>query len=359
MRPSRCAAKTAESRDVIHSLAYALNTMVEREAPCTQGVVFLANMDDFTMSNFATDYWFQLMSILQGNLVPVRVNLFLIVSPPEWFGTILNIMKTMSTPDFQERLKMISEFELPQYLAAGYEEFLPNDMTTGEALTDELVGDFVEYRKAIEAAQGHNNANVSLARQQSTRLGSSSSRDLGSSLNRNSSSLRRSLSLQDSDSSLSRSHMTKNSSNGALGASEKPPMSNKQQRPGMQISRQRSISALALDVRMNMSMPSLMSRQKSAKRHSSGKTANSSQTNEPNNSSAAPMSKSVSLKHIEDCMGGDDGDDNSNNSDSSLNLFDLEKTSDDNSSISENTGTVDDVKAAASSTSRIPSTLCW
>jgi hypothetical protein len=359
MRPSRCAAKTAESRDVIHSLAYAFSTMVEREAPCTQGVALLANMMDFTMSNFATDYWFQFMSILQGQVVPVRVNLFLIVNPPEWFGTIWNIMKTMLTVEFQERVRMISELELPQYLAVGYEEFLPNDMTTGKALTDELIGDFVNYRKAIEAAQGHNNknnCNTPPGRQQSLRRSSSSSsRDLGSSLNNL--SLRRSLSLEDSDSSL-RCRLTKSMSSScrAMASSEqKPPMS--KQRSGV-MSKQRSARALAADVRMNMSMPCIMSKpstQKTTnKRHSSENTASTNE--EPRmvrNSSAA-------LGNI-DCVGDDD-----DNSSSSLNLLDLEKTSDvhnnhlvEDVSISEQMRTVEIMRAvSSSSTSRLPSTVC-
>jgi CRAL/TRIO domain len=403
MRPSRCAAKkVTESKDVLHSLVYSLGTMMERESPCTHGVAFLANMDDFAMSNFATDYWFQFMSILQGVQMPVRVNLLLIVNPPEWFvSTIWNIMKTMLTLDFQERVKMISEFELPQYLVAGYEEYLPDDLTSGKALTDALVADFVDYRKAIEAAQGHNNNNdsSSLVRQNSLRRGSSSStsRDLlGGSLNQT--SLRLAISRDDSDCSL-RAQMTKNnkslssrssmalekppreqnssinnnnsssrrmrtacledsesssfrgvqmlssSCRSMMASNEKPPIS--KQRSGM-MAKQTSIRAFAADSMMNMSMP-IMSR-KMAHLSSAQKSPIKRQSSEKTASMSSQSSKSNIIL----------GHDNGENDEESLSVFDLATTGSDllvETSISG--GTVATASTASSSTSRLPSTACW
>lgn len=129
---------------------------MEREEPCTKGIAVMFNMNDFGMSNFATDYWFQLMTLLQGQKVPARVNLLLIVNAPDWFGTtIWKIMKPMLSADFAERVTMIHVSELSDHLADGFEQYLPNEMSSGQACTDEMVHDFCEYRKAVEAAQGH------------------------------------------------------------------------------------------------------------------------------------------------------------------------------------------------------------
>jgi CRAL/TRIO domain len=158
MRLSRHAAKTSSSNSVsmLENVAYVLSTMMEREEPCTKGICAMFNMKDFGMSNFATDYWFQLMTLLQGQKVPVRVNLLLIVNAPDWFGTsIWKIMKPMLSADFSKRVKMIYESELSKHLADGFEQYLPNEMSSGQACTDEMVNDFCEYRKAVEAAQGH------------------------------------------------------------------------------------------------------------------------------------------------------------------------------------------------------------
>lgn len=156
MRPSRHCVKTTDTRVVLDILGYTLSTMMEREEPCSKGVVLLANMEGFAMCNYATDYWYQLMSMLQGQKVPVRIARFLIVNPPKWFKNIWNLTEPMLTPDFVARSEMIvNESDLSKYLAAGYEMHLPDEMETGHALTEKLVDDFVDYRKAVESVQGH------------------------------------------------------------------------------------------------------------------------------------------------------------------------------------------------------------
>jgi CRAL/TRIO domain len=92
MRPCRVHAKLAAvSKEMLDSIAYTLGTMMENERPCTNGISVMFNMDGFGMSNFATDYWFNLMSMLQGKIVPLRVNNLFIVNPPTWFGNIWNL----------------------------------------------------------------------------------------------------------------------------------------------------------------------------------------------------------------------------------------------------------------------------
>ena len=83
VRPCRVIAKPAAvSKEVLDSMAYTLGTMMENELPCTNGICVMFNMDGFGMSNFATDYWFNLMSMLQGKIVPYsfnkRLSLFLV-----------------------------------------------------------------------------------------------------------------------------------------------------------------------------------------------------------------------------------------------------------------------------------------
>lgn len=91
------------------------------------------------------------MQGLQGKLTPVKVVLFLIVNPPPWFGNIWAIMKPMLSTEFQKKVKMIPECQLDQYLAPGYEQFLPDDMTTGQAKTEDLVHDWFTYRTFLES----------------------------------------------------------------------------------------------------------------------------------------------------------------------------------------------------------------
>lgn len=81
----------------------------------------------------------------------MNVVLFLIVNPPPWFGSVWTIMKTMLSTEFQKKVKMIPECQLDEYLAPGFEEFLPDDMHTGTVSTDGLVDDWLTYRTFLES----------------------------------------------------------------------------------------------------------------------------------------------------------------------------------------------------------------
>lgn len=150
MRPSRYSPGDMKTGVVIDNLAYCMNSMLEKEAASTQGIAFLAYMNDWTMKNFSTDYCFKFMQMLQGNRIPVRVNLFLIVNPPRWFGKVWNIMKGMLSESFQKKVHMIPEAKLSEFLQAGFEDYLPDEMETGRVNTNLLVEDFLTYRIAVE-----------------------------------------------------------------------------------------------------------------------------------------------------------------------------------------------------------------
>lgn len=58
--------------------------MLEKEDCSTRGVAFVANMKGWTRHNFSLDYCRDFMNMLEGNVVPAKVELFLIVDPPVW-----------------------------------------------------------------------------------------------------------------------------------------------------------------------------------------------------------------------------------------------------------------------------------
>lgn len=150
MRPSRYFPKETPTEEIIDNLAYVLLHMTSiSEHAATNGIGFIANMDDWKMVNFNVSYCYQFMKMLQGS-VPVRVELFLIVNPPSWFGNIWKIMKRMLSYSFRRKVHMIPEEKLSKYLMNGYEDFLPDDVSTGYADTDSMVKDFIAYRKYIE-----------------------------------------------------------------------------------------------------------------------------------------------------------------------------------------------------------------
>jgi len=150
MRPSRYFPKTTPTKTIVDNLGYCMMSMQEgNEKNSSEGIGFVANMNDWEFKNFSVDYCLQFMKMLQGR-IPVRVRMFLILNPPGWFGKIWSIMKPMLSKDFRTKVHVIPESKLSKYLSEGFEDFLPDELANGCALTDDIVKDFVAYRKSIE-----------------------------------------------------------------------------------------------------------------------------------------------------------------------------------------------------------------
>jgi len=150
MRPSRYFPKETSTETIVNNLGYCMMSMQDgNEKNTKEGIGFVANMEDWKMQNFSVDYCLQFMNMLQGK-IPVRVRMFLIVNPPGWFGLIWRIMKPMLSKDFRKKVAVIPETKLSKYLQGGFEDFLPDEFTDGRASTDDIVNDFVAYRKSIE-----------------------------------------------------------------------------------------------------------------------------------------------------------------------------------------------------------------
>lgn len=127
-----------------------MNTMLEKEHAQLEGIGFIACMDGWKMQNFEINYCYQFMMALQGCMVPVKTQLFLIVNPPTWFGLIWRLMKPMLAPSFRKRVKICNEIKISKYLAPDFESYLPDDMESGQAKMDDIVQDFICFRRYAE-----------------------------------------------------------------------------------------------------------------------------------------------------------------------------------------------------------------
>jgi hypothetical protein len=153
MRPARYFPKETSVATVIDNLVYVMECMLDDERACTDGIGFVANMTGWQMTNFTVSYCLKFMMSLQGRRVPARVGLFLIVNPPAWFGSVWKIMKPMLSEDFRKKVHMIKLERMSEFLAPGFERFLPDDVQGGRAPTDAIIRSFVAERKAIESAR--------------------------------------------------------------------------------------------------------------------------------------------------------------------------------------------------------------
>jgi CRAL/TRIO domain len=154
MRPSRYDPRKTPTSIIIDNLVYVMDTYASRDVEYETGIAFIANMNNWTFDNFATDYCFKFMQALQGRSFPAKVNLFLIVNPPSWFDKIWNVMKGMLSTKFQRKVHMIAEDELPFFFKQGFEKYLPDEFVEGKADTEEIVNDFITYQQAMEKATG-------------------------------------------------------------------------------------------------------------------------------------------------------------------------------------------------------------
>ncbi|KAL3921288.1 MAG: hypothetical protein SGILL_002825 [Bacillariaceae sp.] len=154
MRPCRYYPNETPTSKIIDNLAYVMETYASRDPELKTGIAFIANMNEWTFENFNTEYCRKFMMMLQGRTYCAKVNLFLIVNPPGWFGKIWAIMKGMLSTKFQQKVHMIHEEELPFFFKPGFEKYLPDEFIEGEASTDKMVSDFISYQNAMEKATG-------------------------------------------------------------------------------------------------------------------------------------------------------------------------------------------------------------
>jgi hypothetical protein len=152
MRPCRYFPRNTPTPDVIDNLVYVMQTMSETQESSTNGIGFIANMNDWQYSNFSLGYCAEFMATLQER-IPARVTIFLIVNPPPWFPTIWRIMKGMSSRNFRRKVHMINESQLSKYLMDDYETYLPDEFSCGKGNTDQIVKDFITYRKFVEITE--------------------------------------------------------------------------------------------------------------------------------------------------------------------------------------------------------------
>eukprot|EP00542_Grammatophora_oceanica_P010177 CAMPEP_0194047186 /NCGR_PEP_ID=MMETSP0009_2-20130614/23607_1 /TAXON_ID=210454 /ORGANISM="Grammatophora oceanica, Strain CCMP 410" /LENGTH=874 /DNA_ID=CAMNT_0038692723 /DNA_START=6 /DNA_END=2630 /DNA_ORIENTATION=+ len=153
MNQSRFSPKDNSMTAMMDNLVYVMQCMLEKEQAAEKGIGFIANMTDMKMTNFSVPYCHKLLQTLQGRRCPTKVELFLIVNPPSWFGSIWSIMKPMLGDDFQQNVHIVTIHGMKNFLASGYEAHLPDDIASGRAATGSMVGNFIEERKQKEASR--------------------------------------------------------------------------------------------------------------------------------------------------------------------------------------------------------------
>ena len=160
MKPSRFHANKGDSDRLIESLCYVLSDLSQTAEQCRNGVTVIADMQDVTKANFSKDHCAKLMQALQGTMVPTRVESFIMVSPPSWFGKVFKWMKSKKvSKDFLKRVHQIKDEEqLSPYLMRHPQLYLPDGLCGGHAVGTELCEDYMDLKIAQEQQQEENSS---------------------------------------------------------------------------------------------------------------------------------------------------------------------------------------------------------
>lgn len=141
-------------------LVYVMNCLHEQEENCVNGVGLIADLTDFTMTNFSIPYMTKFLMLVQGRLFPVKVESLLFVNAPKWFGTIWGALKQMMSTDFlKTNVHRVSLNEMVKHLEPGWEPHMTDDVFLGTRKANEIVAEFIQERKEVESARilGGNN----------------------------------------------------------------------------------------------------------------------------------------------------------------------------------------------------------
>jgi len=151
-RPSRFAPQVNNTALLIKNMCYVLNDLSSTKEQCQNGVTFLANMKSYSTKLYDEHFWLELLHVLQGNVIPTKISLFLILNPPTWFGRFWKciVLKANMSPEFYKKVRVIESEDLVDYFHEGYRSYLPEDAGHGWRETSEIVEDYIDRRLFID-----------------------------------------------------------------------------------------------------------------------------------------------------------------------------------------------------------------
>jgi len=149
MKPSLYFPRTQVDLDeLIRSLIYLLERMVEKEKSSTEGIAFIVNMENWSMEeNFSINYAKTFFHTLQGRF-PCRIRLVLIVNPSKWFSMIWKLFRPMLSSSCAAKVFLPTKEELSSYFK-GDESEIPQEFG-GRLNTSEALENFIKYRCLVE-----------------------------------------------------------------------------------------------------------------------------------------------------------------------------------------------------------------
>lgn len=135
---------------LIKNMCYVFNDMSLTEEQCRNGVVLIADLNNWTFKNFTNECANQFLNAMQHQ-VPTKVAFVLVVNAPKWFPKTWKVLKKMVAPSFAKRFIILKQTsELNDYLMDGYENYLPTEMGYWRD-SAEILEDYIDLKLHDEA----------------------------------------------------------------------------------------------------------------------------------------------------------------------------------------------------------------
>jgi len=114
---------------LVDNFCYVLNDASRTEEQCRNGVVLILNTKGFIdRRNLDKDSIALFAQAVQGQLVPTKVNLVLVLGATTRFQNSWKQIMALLSPFYANRFRFISQYNLGDFFMDGYEQYLPDEI---------------------------------------------------------------------------------------------------------------------------------------------------------------------------------------------------------------------------------------
>ena len=128
-RQSRFMPSTERNQLLLENFCYCLKDLSGTEDQCRNGIVMVVNVKGFIdRRNLDQESIALFVHAVQGQLMPVKMRLVLIVGATARFGNSWKEIKALLTSAQEEKFRFVHPNKLGDYLMDGYEQYLPDEI---------------------------------------------------------------------------------------------------------------------------------------------------------------------------------------------------------------------------------------
>jgi hypothetical protein len=136
---------------LIDNIAYIMNEMSRTEEQCRNGIAFIIDMENWTVKNMSNECSSKFMLAGQGDPVPTKVELMLIINSPKIFKPTWKVFKHMMPKSFAKKIHFVKDWNaLHNYFVGDFDRYLPFELN-GWRCASELVEDYIDLQRHAEA----------------------------------------------------------------------------------------------------------------------------------------------------------------------------------------------------------------